>query len=111
MIAVIADPLLALFATVVHVAQSRETAKHEPAAQRARFVDVAPIFNSKCIGCHMAGGIAPFSLTDANQARTHAALIEIMTHAGAYPRSDLAAGRLPAGHNERPACRRRTASG
>ena len=98
MIAVIADPLLALFATVVHVAQSRETAKHEPAAQRARFV-------------HVAGGIAPFSLTDANQARTHAALIEIMTHAGAYPLSDLAAGRLPAGHNERPARRRRTASG
>ena len=33
----------------------------------------------------MAGGIAPFSLTDPNQARTHAALIKIMTNTGAMP--------------------------
>jgi len=85
---VIAAALLAVFATVVHVAQSRETAKPEPAAAKRAsptFADVAPIFNSKCTGCHMAGGIAPFSLTDPNQARTHAALIKIMTHAGAMP--------------------------
>src|SRR4051794_37027860 len=85
--AVIAVALLALVATVV-VAQSRETANQEPAgALRASptFADVAPIFNSKCTGCHMAGGIAPFSLTDPTQARTHAALIKIMTQAGAMP--------------------------
>ena len=29
------------------------------------YADVAPIFDSKCAGCHYAGGIAPFSLRNA----------------------------------------------
>src|SRR5262245_60231349 len=86
--AVIAVALLALFVTVVQVAQSHGVGKQAPTgAHRASpsFADVAPIFNSKCTGCHMAGGIAPFSLTDPDQARTHAALIKIMTGTGAMP--------------------------
>src|SRR5262245_18251531 len=88
MCAVIAAALLALFVTVVQVAQSHEADLQAPAgAHRASpgFADVAPIFNSKCTGCHLAGGIAPFSLTDPNQARRHAALIKVMTRTGAMP--------------------------
>src|SRR5262245_61681278 len=86
--ALIAVALFALFAGVVHVAQSREADEPRPAgAHRGspRFADVAPVFNTKCSGCHTAGGIAPFSLTDPDQARTHAALIKSMTRAGAMP--------------------------
>ncbi len=49
------------------------------------FADVAPIFNRKCTGCHMKGGIAPFSLTSPNEARTHAQLIKVMTQTAAMP--------------------------
>jgi hypothetical protein len=46
---------------------------------------VAPIFNSKCVGCHTIGGIAPFSLTSAADAHAHAQLIEAMTQARRMP--------------------------
>src|SRR5437879_4186581 len=49
------------------------------------FADVAPIFNSKCVGCHTAGGIAPFSLTSPKEARAHAELIKFMTRTAAMP--------------------------
>jgi mono/diheme cytochrome c family protein len=55
------------------------------AAAPPTYADVAPIFNSKCAGCHMPGGIAPFSLLDPKAAKAHAQLIKIMTHAGAMP--------------------------
>jgi hypothetical protein len=47
--------------------------------------DVAPILDAKCASCHRLGGIAPFSLTTAAQAKAHAAGIVRMTKAGAMP--------------------------
>ena len=44
--------------------------------------DVAPILDAKCASCHRLGGIAPFSLTTAGDAKAHAAGIERMTKAG-----------------------------
>ena len=34
------------------------------------YANVAPIFADKCAGCHTVGGIAPFPLTTARDARS-----------------------------------------
>src|SRR6059058_6379787 len=47
--------------------------------------DVAPILDAKCAPCHRVGGIAPFSLTTAAEAKAHAAGIVRMTRAGVMP--------------------------
>jgi len=47
--------------------------------------DVAPILDQKCASCHRVGGIAPFSLTTAADARAHASGIVRMTRAGRMP--------------------------
>ena len=47
--------------------------------------DVAPILDAKCASCHRLGGIAPFSLTTAAEAKAHAAGIVRMTAAGQMP--------------------------
>ena len=47
--------------------------------------DVAPILDSKCASCHRLGGIAPFSLTTAGDAQSHAAGIVRLTKAGLMP--------------------------
>jgi hypothetical protein len=47
--------------------------------------DVAPILDAKCASCHRLGGIAPFSLTTAAEARAHARGIVRMTTAGLMP--------------------------
>jgi len=47
--------------------------------------NVAPIFAAKCAGCHMKGGIAPFSITSPQSAKSHAAQIRIMTQLGLMP--------------------------
>src|SRR6185312_9365734 len=47
--------------------------------------DVAPILDAKCATCHRIGGIAPFSLTTAADARAHAAGIVRLAKAGAMP--------------------------
>jgi hypothetical protein len=47
--------------------------------------DVAPILDQKCASCHRLGGIAPFSLTTAADAKPHAAGIVRMTRAGLMP--------------------------
>ena len=44
--------------------------------------DVAPILDAKCASCHRIGGIAPFALTTAADARAHAAGIASLTKAG-----------------------------
>jgi mono/diheme cytochrome c family protein len=49
------------------------------------WTDVAPIFAAKCAGCHMSGGIAPFSITSARSAAAHADAILAMTQRGAMP--------------------------
>ena len=53
--------------------------------QSVTYASVAPIFQSKCVGCHNLGGIAPFSLTTAADARAHAQLIEGATQARLMP--------------------------
>jgi hypothetical protein len=47
--------------------------------------DVAPILDAKCASCHRLGGIAPFSLTTAADAKAHAAGIVRLTKAGLMP--------------------------
>jgi hypothetical protein len=47
--------------------------------------NVAPILDAKCASCHRLGGIAPFSLTTAAEAKAHAAGIVRLTKAGAMP--------------------------
>jgi Copper type II ascorbate-dependent monooxygenase, C-terminal domain len=47
--------------------------------------DVAPILDAKCASCHRLGGIAPFALTTATDAKNHAAGIVSMTKAGLMP--------------------------
>jgi Copper type II ascorbate-dependent monooxygenase, C-terminal domain len=47
--------------------------------------DVAPILDAKCTSCHHLGGIAPFSLATAADAKAHAAGIVRMTKAGLMP--------------------------
>jgi hypothetical protein len=60
---------------------SRATAGAAPTYYR----DVAPILDQKCSSCHRLGGIAPFGLTTAADARAHAAGIVRMTKAGLMP--------------------------
>jgi hypothetical protein len=47
--------------------------------------DVAPILDAKCASCHRLGGIAPFSLTTAGDAKAHAVGIVRLTKAGLMP--------------------------
>jgi mono/diheme cytochrome c family protein len=47
--------------------------------------DVAPVFAEKCVSCHTAGGIAPFSLRTARSAKAHATGILMMTRYGVMP--------------------------
>ncbi|HEX4526189.1 MAG TPA: hypothetical protein VH108_05550, partial [Gaiellaceae bacterium] len=47
--------------------------------------NVAPILDAKCTSCHRLGGIAPFALTTAADAKAHAAGIVRMTKAGLMP--------------------------
>jgi Copper type II ascorbate-dependent monooxygenase, C-terminal domain len=47
--------------------------------------NVAPILDAKCASCHRLGGIAPFALTTAADAKAHAAGIVRMTKAGLMP--------------------------
>jgi len=49
------------------------------------YKDVAPILDAKCTTCHHLGGIAPFSLTTAAAAKSHAAGIVQMTKSGLMP--------------------------
>jgi hypothetical protein len=47
--------------------------------------DVAPIYNSKCVGCHQAGGIGPFRLDNYADAKAHAATELARVEAGTMP--------------------------
>src|SRR5437899_4349065 len=47
--------------------------------------NVAPILDAKCTSCHRLGGIAPFALTTAADAKAHASGIVRMTKAGLMP--------------------------
>jgi copper type II ascorbate-dependent monooxygenase-like protein len=47
--------------------------------------DVAPLYNTKCVGCHQEGGIAPFALDNYADAAANAALELARTASGAMP--------------------------
>jgi hypothetical protein len=69
----------------VAVARSGHAAPARVAAAPTYYADVAPILDSKCASCHRLGGIAPFALTTAADAKAHAAGIVTMTKAGLMP--------------------------
>jgi mono/diheme cytochrome c family protein len=77
--------LVSLAVAAAALAAVAPAAVHGRGEAAPTYADVAPIFASKCAGCHMPGGIAPFSLLSPKQAHEHAQLIKIMTHAGAMP--------------------------
>ena len=47
--------------------------------------DVAPLVAERCTGCHVEGGIAPFTLTDYETASAWAGLMADVTEAGTMP--------------------------
>jgi hypothetical protein len=47
--------------------------------------DVAPLYNTKCVGCHQEGGIAPFALDNYADAATNAADELFETARGSMP--------------------------
>ena len=72
--------LLALAAPLVALAATRG-GDATPSFTR----DVAPIIQQKCAGCHQIGGIAPFPLETAAQARSKAPLIAAAVQARVMP--------------------------
>ena len=61
------------------------TAASEVPARPTYRADIAPIIATKCTGCHTAGGIAPFALTEASQVRDRANAIAAVTAARTMP--------------------------
>jgi len=75
-------PVLALAVALVFVLVA--AGGHRRAAP-TYYRDVAPILNEKCTGCHHLGAVAPFALTNAADAKAHAAGIAELTKAGLMP--------------------------
>ncbi len=80
-VAALVLPLVAIAATRGGEADRPAAVTAAPDFQR----DVAPILRAKCTGCHQVGGIAPFSLETAKQARTWASAIRGAVLAGLMP--------------------------
>jgi hypothetical protein len=74
----------AAIAALVATAGSRGSTTSASAAVPT-WNNVAPIFAAKCVTCHNAVGIAPFSLTTAQSAAAEAPAILAATQAGAMP--------------------------
>ena len=66
-----------------------------PTTQLTWFKDVAPVVSQHCMSCHQDGGIAPFSLTDYEDARDNAQRMLVQIDNGAMP---------PYGALEEPDC-------
>src|SRR5687767_15793788 len=47
--------------------------------------EVAPMVTARCTACHVTGGIAPFSLTDPQNAHKYAAAMVAQVNAGKMP--------------------------
>src|SRR4051794_36014823 len=77
--------LLAVLVAAAATALVARTGGAAPGAAPTYNRDVAPILDAKCASCHRIGGIAPFPLTTAAEARAHAAGIVRMTKAGRMP--------------------------
>jgi Copper type II ascorbate-dependent monooxygenase, C-terminal domain/Copper type II ascorbate-dependent monooxygenase, N-terminal domain len=79
----------ALLAAVVAIAVAGLAAQSgsttSVAVSPTYYRDVAPILDAKCASCHRLGGIAPFALTTAADAKAHAAGIVQLTTAGLMP--------------------------
>src|SRR3569623_1176699 len=56
-----------------------------PTTQLTWFKDVAPVVSQHCMSCHQDGGIAPFSLTDYEDARDTAQRMLVQIDNGALP--------------------------
>ncbi len=56
-----------------------------PTPRATWYQDVAPIVAAKCTGCHQAGGIAPFVLTDPDSAIENSGQMLVQTDSGAMP--------------------------
>jgi hypothetical protein len=81
LLAAVVAVTLATLVTRSGSANSAQAATAGPTYYR----DVAPILDAKCASCHRLGGIAPFALTTAAEAKAHAAGILRMTKAGLMP--------------------------
>ena len=77
--------LLAALAAAAVTALVAHAGGAAPSAAPTYNRDVAPILDAKCASCHRIGGIAPFPLTTAAEARAHASGIVRMTKAGLMP--------------------------
>jgi hypothetical protein len=64
---------------------SVETASIPQSAAITFHRDVEPILQKSCQGCHVEGGIAPFSLTSYEQAKDYAELMVLQTASGKMP--------------------------
>lgn len=53
------------------------------------WADVYPILDANCVGCHVAGGIGPFSLEGYANAQASAAVIETVTETRYMPPSNV----------------------
>jgi hypothetical protein len=49
------------------------------------YEDVAPLVSARCTGCHTAGGIGPFSLTEPENAKRYAPAMVAQVNAGLMP--------------------------
>lgn len=68
--------LLALLALLTACQRNREATWHE---------DVRPLVQTRCAGCHHAGGIAPFAFNDAEEARALGPAMVAAVEAGTMP--------------------------
>ncbi len=59
-----------------------------PTARATWYQDVAPIAAKHCMSCHRTGGIAPFSLTDYDDARENAPMLLAPIDSGVMPPFD-----------------------
>ncbi|HEU0304189.1 MAG TPA: hypothetical protein VFR32_06380 [Gaiellaceae bacterium] len=75
----------ALLVPLVAVAASRGDGARVPSTTPSFQRDVAPILRQKCTGCHQVGGIAPFSLETAKQAKKWAPAIAAAVSARVMP--------------------------
>lgn len=67
---------------------SDPTGDPPPAPRATWYRDVGPILSEHCMSCHQDGGIAPFSLTDADRARDYAQLAVTRIDQGVMPPFD-----------------------
>jgi mono/diheme cytochrome c family protein len=82
-LALAAAAVLAIVATTMAAGSGEK--RDAVSAAAPTWANVAPVFASKCAGCHTPGGIAPFSLLSAQSAKRYADRIVVMTKLGRMP--------------------------